>query len=366
MISKHTDRPEGSPELAAARRSPLLQFLGMRLALIPIQLVFVLFLLYIAIDLPTLLATNPHLTLSGYFRGFSQMVVNIFTGNWGMGPSPYDIPYSQLYADFLPNSVELALFALPIAAAIAYPLSLVLGWTRRPSVDVPARLVTLTGALLPVFVVGTLVIYALFFAFFNTFGDIDLSGLIPTLQWFLDPKNYGYIPAWVVFGQITRPTGFPLIDGIIHHAWSFEVITLTKTLMQASVIAIAYVAIFLRHARTLVASASQELHVTAARARGIPERTLLWRHTARKVLPTLLIVFAITIPGYLATQFVVEGLFNDPGIGFLTLVALTQGGYQSLPALEGLIFVLAAFVLVAVLIVDLVANRLDPRGASTR
>ncbi len=333
----------------------------MRLALLPIQLLFVLLLLFTAIDLPLLLSANPHLTLIGFFQGFEQMVIRIFTGNWGMGPDPYDVPWSQLYADFLPNSIELALFALPIAALIAYPLSLVLGWTRRPVVDVPARVATLVGALLPAFIVGTLVLYAFFFAFFNAFHDIDSSGLIPTPTWF--NNYYGYIPSWVLWGVITRPTGFPLVDGVIHQAWTFEGITLTKTLIQASIIAIAYVAIFLRHARSLVASASQELHVTAARSRGISEHTLLWVHTARRVTPTLFLVFALTIPGYLVTQFVVEALFNDPGVGFLTISTLTYGGLQPL---EGLIFVLAAFILCAVFVVDLIANRLDPRGATTR
>ncbi len=349
--------------------SPFLRFVGMRLALIPIQLIFVLVLLYVSIDLPVALSTGPSLTVVGYFQGFGQMVVNIFTGNWGIvlnpyGPNPYGLPTSQLYADFLPNSIQLALFALPIAALIAYPLSLLLGWTRRPLVDVPARVSTLAGALLPVFVVGTLVLYALFFAFFNTFHDLDSNGLIPTATWF--NNYYGSIPSWILYGAITRPTGLPLIDGVIHQAWAFEAITFTKTLIQASIIAIAYVAIFLRHARSLVASASQEPHVTAARSRGISERTLLWYHTGRRVTPTLLLVFALTVPGYLATQFVVEGVFNDPGVGFLTLIALTQGGVGDLPMLEGLIFVLAAFVLVLVFVADLVANRLDPRGARTQ
>lgn len=334
----------------------------MRLALLPVQLVFVLLLLYLAIDLPVALSATPNLTLVAALQGFWQLVTNIFTGNWGLGPAPYNVSWSQLYADFLPNSIELALFALPIAALIAYPVSLVLGWTRRPAVDVPTRLTTLAAALLPVFVVGTLVLYGLFFPIFNTFHDVDIGGLIPSAKWFYD--NYGSIPSWVQYGQITLPTGFPLVDGVIHQAWSFEAFTLAKTLEQASIIAILYVAIFLRHARSLVASASQELHVTAARSRGIPERTLLWQHTARRVTPTLLLVFALTVPGYLVVQFVVEGVFSDPGVGFLTLTTLTYGGpYQPL---EGLIFVLAAFILVAVLVVDLIANRLDPRGATTQ
>jgi ABC-type dipeptide/oligopeptide/nickel transport system permease component len=363
--------PRRSRSSEAARRldSRVLRFVAMRLALLPIQLVFILFLLYAAIQLPTVLVANPHLALVGYLQGFEQMVINIVTGNWGSPPpgSFYariypNVSWFQLYADFLPNSIELALFSLPIAALVAYPLSLLLGWSRRSVVDVPARMITLFGVLLPSFVIGTILVFVLFFPFFAIFHDINFAGLIPTDTWF--DQYYGTIPSWVLYGQVTRPTGFPLVDGAIHQAWAFESITLTKTLIQASIVAIAYVAFFLRHARTLVASASQEFHVLAARSRGVSERTLLWRHTARRVMPTLWLVFALTIPAYLVTQFVVEGLFLDPGVGILTLSALTSGA--NLAVVEGLIFLLAAFVLVSVFVVDLIANHLDPRGATTR
>lgn len=348
-------------QLARAPRSPLLTHLAMRAALIPIQLLFVLLLLFIAIELPLTFRLHPHMTVLDFFQYFYQMVTNIVTGNWGPGPYPYQASYFQLWLDFLPGSIELALFALPIALAIAYPLSLVLGWTRRPAADVPTRVITLAAALLPLFIVAWLVINALFFAFFNAFHDLDSIGFIPTPTWMI--QTYGGVPNWIIYGAVTRPTGFPLVDGAIHQAWSFDAITLTKTLIQASVVALAYVAIFLRHARSVVLEASQEPHMVAARARGVPEQTLLWRHAARRVLPTLLIVLALTIPGYLVAQFVVEAAFNDPGVGWLTISALAAGDPN---ALQGLIFLMAAFVLVAVLVVDVVANWLDPRGSTRR
>ena len=308
------------------------------------------------------------MTTLQFFDNFRVMVANIFTGNWGPAPYPYTNPFSgygyplsQIYFDFLPDSVELALFAILIAIVIAYPLSLVLGWRRRPAADVPTRLTLLAGALLPTFIVAWLVIEALFMPFSNAYGDVLSSGMIPSFGWFVE--HYGGYPPWVLLTVVTRPTGFPLVDGVVHGDWSFEVITFLKTLVQATVIAVAYVAIFLRQARNLVSEASREPHVRAARSRGIPESTLLWRHTARRVRPNLLMAVALTIPGYLLTQFVVEAAFNDAGVGWLTVDALTTGALFSLIPL---FFVVAAFVLVAVLIVDLIANRVEPRGSVIR
>lgn len=372
LSESNPDRIPGRSQPAHARepwyRSPFLKFVAMRAATLPFQLVLVLLLLYFALDLPGALAVDPHLSALGFFQSFAQMVTNIFTGNWGMAPSQYTtvlgpVTYFQLYGEFLGNSIQLAIFGLLISAAIAYPLGLYLGWTRRPGVDAPARMGTLTAALLPVFLVAWLVIIGLFFAFFNTFQDIDAGGITPSITWVVIAYD-GRIPSWIIYGLFTRPTGLPLIDGALHGAWTFELITFVKTLIQASVIALAYVAIFLRQARSLVAGAGTEPHIVAARSRGLSESTLLWRHTGRRVLPTFMLVFALTIPGYFLAQFAVETAFNDSGIGYLTFFALTTPApviIHALRTLEGVVFVLAAFVLVAVLVADIVARRLDPR-----
>ena len=336
--------------------SPFVHYALMRLALIPVQLVFILWILYLAIVVPPQLS---RLTGVTFFTGFGTMVANIFTGNWGLSNTVFQLPWFTLYVDFLPTSLQIALFALPISAVIAYSLALGVGWSRRPAADVPVRLTTLALGLIPVFIVAMLVESALFFLYVHAFHSIPGNGIIPDPSWW-----GGLPPPWIIDGWITRPTGFPIIDGLVHGDWAFEEITIVKTLIQGIAVAVVYVAIFLRHGRSIVAAASREPHVTAARSRGIPERTLLWRHTARRVIPSFLVLFALTIPAYLVTQFVVESLFQDPGVGRLTITLLTSGG--SLTALEGMIFVLAGFVLVAAYLTDLFAARADPRGALAR
>jgi ABC-type dipeptide/oligopeptide/nickel transport system permease component len=333
----------------------------MRATLIPAQILFVLMLLYVAIYEPTNIATHHNAGLVGFFTGFAQMVVNDFTGNWGVSTFEQypGIPIVQLYADFLPSTVELGAFALGISAIIAYPVALSIGWSRRPGVDLTARVASLLGTLLPVFVVGLLVITALFFWFLDQFGDLPDNGVIPSFTWWM--TYYGGYPSWISYQSFTQPTGFPLVDGVIHQAWTFEEITLIKTLIQALVISLVYVTIFLRHARSVVREASEETHLTAARSRGVSEHTLLWQHTARRVMPTFLIVFALTLPVYLGTQFVVEATFLDPGVGFLTFSSLTDQGTGGIAPLGALMFLLALIVIVWLFVVDVLARRLDPR-----
>jgi peptide/nickel transport system permease protein len=356
-----------SPTSGGWRLSGFWRYVLRRALLVPAQLVFVLLILYLAINVPADYAAGPPTGLLGYVQGFYQVVVNDFTGNWGTtnlqlaGYVTYKVPWTHIYAYYIPPSIQIAVFALPIAAALAYPVSMLAGWSRRPGLDAPARFLTLTGALLPVFVIGTLVMNAVFFSYLGYFGDIPSQGLIPSIGWFIDHGGY---PSWFLDNFITRPTGFPLIDALIHHAWDIAMISLTKTLLQALVVAVAYVAIFFRHARSVVRSVSEEPYIVGARARGISERTLLWRHAAKRVTPSFFLIFALTIPEYLGVQFAVEAAFVDQaGFGFLTFTSLTQG---NLAPLDALVFLLAILVLVWAFVVDIVAIRLDPRGVASR
>lgn len=360
------ESPGAGPGIGRSRLSPFGRFALMRLALVPGQILLVLMVLYLAINEPVNIATHHNLGFVGFFVGFAHMVVNDFTGNWGISTfQEYPgVPLVQLYAYLLPSSVELAAFALGFSAIIAYPVALSIGWSRRPGVDLAARTASLLGTLLPAFVVGLLVITALFFAFLTEFGDLPDIGVIPGLTWWM--ANYGGYPPWVVYQSITQPTGLPLIDGLLHRAWLYEEITLIKTLIQALVISLVYVTIFLRHARSVVRSASQEVHLVASRSRGVSESTLLWSHTARRVLPTFLIVFALTLPVYLGTQFVVEATFLDPGMGFLAFSSLTGQGTGGIEPLQVMMFLLSLIVLFWLCGVDVLARRLDPREVGSR
>lgn len=366
------DGPPPGPLRPRRRRlSPYARYALQRLLLLPAQILLVLAILYTALFVPNNLATGQNIGLAGFWSGFSQMVINDFTGNWGVAVQFGVVPTAQVYAWAIPQSVELALFALGFAAAIAYPASLLAGWARRSSIDLTVRVTSLFGTLFPVIIGGGLVISALFYWFLATYRDIPV-GILPNVFWWLD-QGYTLPPSWVLYSSaFTQPTGFPLVDGLLHQAWGFEEIVLVKTLIQAGIIATVYVSIFLRHSLPVVRDASQELHVVSARARGIRERSLLWRHTGRRVRPTFLLTFALTLPAYLGTQFVVEAVFQDYGLGqliFLTLTGQLPPDRTLAPILESwqvMMFLLALAVLVWLLVVDLLAHWWDPRPVTAK
>ncbi len=356
-----------SPSALAARRAPRLspfaRFVVRRALVVPAQFLFVLVLLYLVIAYPENLFEHSQLGFGNFFVTFYQWAGNLLVGNWGIaqeGSYPH-VTWLQLYLYCLPNSVELGAIALGLAAAIAYPISLVSGWSRRPGVDLPGRFGSLVLAYVPPLVFGTLILSAIFFDFYRTFHDLPDNGLLPSPTWI--QNTYHTIPTWVINDEFTRPTGLPVLDGALHHAWLFAEIALIKTLIQALVISLVFVAVFLRPARAVVVQASQERHIVGARARGVPERVLLWKHTAARVRPTMLMTFALAIPTFLAIQFTVEVLFADAGIGSLVFLILTGSGLGGLEPVEVLLMLVAVFVLVTLFLVDVVAFWVDPRGA---
>ena len=373
--------------------SPFAQYVTMRILLLPAQVVAILAILFVfGTILPAAFFEVSPCTISSwacapggwdnpfnpplaFLGGFWSFIVDMFTGQWGSTQYGNLVePAKQILAWWLPNSIQLALFALPISAAVAYVVGLYVGAHPDGAADLGARLTSTVGLLTPTFLIALLLLGVLYEPFFHRVGDIPY-GLLPSVNWFGD---HGGIPAWVGIADNTSPTTLPVIDGILHGDWPFVEIVFLKTLWQALIIALVYVAIFLRFARHAVAEASQEPHVLAARARGVSDATILWRHTGRRVIPLFLLVFGLTLPIYLGTQAVVEALANDPGIGTLLISQMTHvtqngfGFHQLFPAqhpgslYQVTIFGLVILVLLGNLFADVLARYLDPRLLRTR
>jgi ABC-type dipeptide/oligopeptide/nickel transport system permease component len=373
--------------------SPTAQYIAFRGALIPFQLAATLFVLYIfGVYLPAVAlarsegglcsALNFGCNLQQFFfasslgPGFVPFLTQLFTLQWGtVHYGALVEPASQVFAWWLPNSIELAVLALGISFLLAYPIGLWAGWKAGGPFDGATRMVSLVGLLLPSLLVTLLVLAVLFVPFTNFVGDTPY-GFLPSSIWW-EAHNPSGLPTapWIGIGSNTTPTGFPLIDAALNGAWAAEFVILMKTLLQAVLIAIIYTAIFLRYARHAVVAATRETHVTATRARGVPESTILWHHAGRRVIPIYLLTFAITLPVYLGTQAIVEVLFSDPGVGTLFILEMSQvtqttttpsgmialGGFSTAIIDEVGIFFLVLVILIASIATEVLARHFDHR-----
>lgn len=371
---------------------PLLRFIGMRLGLLPAQLLFILFVLYFAgsvlpaalsfetpspCDLSGAACSCPWSSLScvapNVLEGAGVFLFNLATGNWGDSAFGGDLQTSVHWLQWwLPHSFELAIFGLGFSAILAYPLGLRAGWRPGRPFDATVRIGSATALLIPSIVVLFLLPFAFYGWFLHQFND-SLYGSLPSLLWY---SSHGGQPAWVGLADNTQPTGFPLIDSLLHGDVAFFADELTRTIIQALAIALVYVGVFLRYARYSVVGLSSAPSVLAARARGIDDRTILWKHIGRRYLALYLLAFAATAPAYVVIQSFAEIAYSDQGIGAILLDQFVSGaggvygsiGYfsSSSELYAVIVFLLVVSILVLTLVAEVLARLIDPTLALRR
>jgi ABC-type dipeptide/oligopeptide/nickel transport system permease component len=116
--------------------------------------------------------------------------------------------------------------------------------------------------------------------------------------------------------------------------------------------------ILIRTVRQSFLETLSEDHVRAARARGLPERRVLGVHGLKAASLPLVTLIGLQIGFVLAGSYVVESIFNWPGIGKLTLDAVAS---RDFPLIQGGVLVAAITFVVVNFLVDLVYTVLDPR-----
>jgi peptide/nickel transport system permease protein len=123
-------------------------------------------------------------------------------------------------------------------------------------------------------------------------------------------------------------------------------------------IALLYAAFYSRLTRNQMLETLGEDYIRTARAKGLPERTVIGRHALRAGLSPIVTAAGLDLAGLLGGAIVIEPIFALPGIGRLSLDAVIT---SDLPVITGTVMVAAFFIIVANLVVDLLYAVIDPR-----
>ncbi len=362
--------PKAHPPARRRLKRPYRLWLARRGLLLGPQLLLAATVLY------ALTEVIPNPTASAaFFTGWGTFTADLFTGRWGVVLSPLLVnnthppfaPAAVLIQYYFPYSLELALFSLLFASLLSYPLGLLSGWRKDSPVDQTTRVFTALGAFVPFVVIALYITDGLYTPFLHAFGDTPF-GSLPSGSWF--DVHMGGFPPWIGTFLQTSPTGFPLVDAALHQAWSVELLILAKMLLQSIAIGALYAAFFLRYARLAATEARTKGYVVAGRARGLSDRTLLWKHTSREALSVYVFTFGSTFSLFLLIQSLGEWFFGDTGLGAF-LIDETFIHVSTPPGSPpGILAVLAFLVLVIILAVnvtaDAISRALDPRLAEVR
>ncbi len=133
---------------------------------------------------------------------------------------------------------------------------------------------------------------------------------------------------------------------------------LRHLILPALTLSVTSIALPMRHQRNALLAVFRLEFVTAARARGLPERTVLWRHAWRTTLVPILTLLGLWLPILVSGSVFVEAVFNWPGLGSLAYQAIASRDY---PVLLGTAMLVSGTVVLAGLLADLGYLLADPR-----
>jgi peptide/nickel transport system permease protein len=129
-------------------------------------------------------------------------------------------------------------------------------------------------------------------------------------------------------------------------------------ILPAITLAVFFMAAYVRMTRAYVIESLSEDYIRTARAKGLPARTVTFKHALRAALTPIVTMAGLDFAGLLGGAIITETVFNYPGLGKLAVQANSD---YDLPTLVGLVLLLAAFVIIANIIVDVLYAVIDPR-----
>jgi peptide/nickel transport system permease protein len=232
-------------------------------------------------------------------------------------------PVSSVIAAHLPWTMLLLGASLTMASVISFAGGVTAAWNRGRLRD-RGLLVAATGArALPPYASAVLLL-------------LGLAVLVPVFP--LSGAN-------TAFADYSSP--FERVADVAHH------LVLPATALTLAMVT----AMFLLVRNTMVSALGQD-YMVLARAKGLPDRLLKYRHAGRNALLPFVALLGVEVGFAVGPAIFVEVVFAYPGMGSLVLRAVAARDY---PVLEAVFLVLAVMVLTANLAVDLVSAHLDPR-----
>lgn len=124
------------------------------------------------------------------------------------------------------------------------------------------------------------------------------------------------------------------------------------------VLALPTVAYFARFMRSAMLEVIRQDYITTARAKGLDDRVVLYRHALRNALIPMITVIGLQLPRILGGAVIIEQIFAWPGVGLLAYDAITRRDY---PVILGVTLITGAFVMVVNILVDFLYVLVDPR-----
>lgn len=228
----------------------------------------------------------------------------------------FKMPVAELIGQRVQPTLALALVTILLAVLIAVPLGVVAAYKQGTLIDRFVMMLSVVGFSVPVFVLGYMLIWV--FA-------IELR----------------FFP---VQGYVRIQQGF----------WPF----IERLILPASTLCVIYVALIARITRASVMEVLTEDYIRTARAKGVSERVILFRHGLRNAAVPVITIIGIGIALLIGGVVVTESIYNIPGLGRLTVDAVLA---RDFPVIQSIVLVFSVVYVAINLLIDISYTLFDPR-----
>ena len=239
--------------------------------------------------------------------------------------------------DYLPATLELSGITILLAIGIGIPLGTLAASTHVRFFDWLVQFYSTVGLALPLFWIG-LVFQLLFYRNLNI---LPFDGRIN-----------------VILGPPVNITHFYILDSLLKGDWTRLGDTLVHAILPAFTLSLPAAGGVMRMTRGSMLETLGADYVRMAKAKGVPWNLVITRHALRNALLPVVTLLGNTFNALLAGTFVVEVIFNWPGLGWYATKAILASDYG---AVVSITLVVAVICTVVNLVVDLLYAALDPR-----
>jgi peptide/nickel transport system permease protein len=268
---------------------------------------------------------------------FGIYVVRAVQGDFGTSVLTAN-PVIEDIARTFPATLELATVGIIIGAGLGIPLGVWAAVRRGGLADHAVRVMALVGYSVPIFWLGLMAL-VLFYA---------------KLGWVAGP---GRIDVAFEY-SVERVTGLLLVDAAIAGEWEAFRNAFSHLVLPGSLLGYFSLAYISRMTRSFMLNELSQEYIVAARAKGLSEARIIWRHALRNAMVPLVTVVALSYAGLLEGSVLTETVFAWPGLGLYITNSLQNADMNAV--LGGTLVVGAVFIGLN-LLSDLLYRLLDPR-----
>ena len=258
-----------------------------------------------------------------FFLQFYRFAADASVGEFGFSYQ-HRRPVKELIAERLPATLELAIVSAILALVIGIPMGVYTALRRNGFLSRTFMTISLIGVSLPTFLIGILLIllFGVILRWLPTFGRGDII----EIGW------------W--------STGFLTASGL-------------KSLIMPSItLALFQMTLIMRLVRAEMLEVLRADFVKFARARGLPTRSVHFRHALKNTLVPVITITGLQLGSIIAFAIITESVFQWPGMGLLFIQAI---GEVDIPVMAAYLVLIAFFFVVINMVVDILYFVVDPR-----